>query len=110
MKNYNHSFRLEALELVKNLKFEDYSIEEKDTWFSLGFDNLNQHWTVVPFGSKFNLECEDEKVCELNKDLDLIVTNFIESIEGEAIECEKTRRIDAFNERALTNEFFNNKL
>lgn len=109
MKHYDHSFKSSALKLANQLKFEDYSTEENDTWFSLGFDALDQHWTIVPFGSKFNLECEDEKVCELDKELDLIITNFIEDKESEAIESEETARIDAFNEMALNNDFLNSR-
>lgn len=92
MKHYNHGYKTQALSKIENLDFLDYDIKD-DFFIQVGFDDEKQQWYISQFGKGYQLNCEDEKVCDISFELCCKIDSFIEGVEVEELE---SNNIDAY--------------
>lgn len=82
MNNYNPQDKQKALELANNLTFENENIVDNhmEISFVLFMDDLNGTWTIDgTYYGKYKLSYENERVCGIDKPLELLLDEYIEN-------------------------------
>lgn len=73
--SFNGKDFLTASKLANELKFQDFEVSEDtrtgNNWFGLFMAENNAYWSIVRTeNGKYNLECDDTKVCVIDEHLE----------------------------------------
>jgi len=88
MNNYNPQDKQKALDLANSLEFQETSIlstedrksDHMNTSLMLFMDDLNGTWTIDgTYYGKYKLSYENERVCGIDKPLELLLDEYIEN-------------------------------
>lgn len=82
MINYNPNDKLKALDLANKLEFQETNITDNhmETCLMLFMNDNNGTWTIDgTYYGKYKLSYENERVCAIDKPLELMLDEYIEN-------------------------------